>query len=286
MSDVPAGVSGPVLETVEVFSVQRAGDLVTLTVIAPQLAAQARPGQFVAVRVGGQSSAQITRLPVFVASATPGDAHAGTATLVVDPRGPATRWLAGRTSGDRLNLLGPLGSGFPVPAGTAPAVLVGHGYGGGPLAWLAQELVGRGCPVEVVLGAPTATGLYGEQAAKRLVDRVTVLTDDGSAGRAGSAADALADAIVRLDAQVVYACGPPALLRRVGDLAGQHAIRAQVALEAPMACGTGVCLSCLVPVRGSGGPSPRLVRACVEGPVVEADHVVWDELGAVPAGRS
>jgi dihydroorotate dehydrogenase electron transfer subunit len=276
---VTPDANGPVLETAEVFGVHRVGDLATLILIAPEIAAHARPGQFVAVRIGDETSAEVLRRALFIAAATTGGAHAGTVTLVVAPRGPGTRWLAGRGTGDRLDLIGPLGTPFPLPSGPTPAVLVGYGYGGGPLTWLAQALTAQGAPVEVVLGARTATGLHGEQPAKRIAERVTVLTDDGTAGRAGSVTDALSDAIVRLDAQVVYACGPAAVLRRVGELAQQHAVRAQVAVEAPMACGTGVCLSCLLPVSGVGAdPATRLVRACVEGPVFESGRVRWADL--------
>ncbi|WP_375500351.1 dihydroorotate dehydrogenase electron transfer subunit [uncultured Jatrophihabitans sp.] len=270
------GGHGPVIETAEVFGAHRAGDLVSLTLIAPEIAEHARPGQFVAARVGDESSAEVLRRALFIAAATTGGAHAGTVTVVIAPRRAGSRWLAGRTAGDRLDLVGPLGTPFPLPSGPSPAVLVAHGYGGGPLSWLAQTLVAQGSPVEVVLGADTASELYGEQPAKRIAERVTVLTTDGSAGRTGPTTDAVSDAIVRLGAEVVYASGPAAVLRRVGELAQEHAIRAQVAVEAPMACGIGVCLSCLLPARvGDGGF--RLVRACVEGPVLEAGRVRWGE---------
>ncbi len=265
------------LETAEVFAAHRAGDLVTLTLIAPGIATNARPGQFVAARVGDETTAQVLRRPLFVSAATPGAAYAGTIALAVAPRGVGTRWLAGLSAGDRLDLIGPLGTPFPLPSGPSPAVLVGHGYGGGVLGWLGQTLTAQGSRVEMVLGADTATGLNGEQPAKRIAERVTVLTVDGTAGRAGQTTDALADAIVRLGAEVVYACGPTAMLRRVGELAQKHAIRAQVALEPSMACGTGVCRSCLLPVRTEGAQA-SMVRACVEGPVFEAGRVRWAEL--------
>ena len=275
-------MSTPLLETVEVFAAQHVGDLVTLTLIAPEISAGARPGQFVAARVGDDSSAEVLRRALFVVAATPGDAHAGTISLVVEARGPGSRWLAGRVPGDRLDLIGPLGTGFPLPSGPSPAVLVGYGYGGGPLAWLAHSLVAHGSPIEVVLGAASAGGLYGEHAAKRLADRVTVLSDDGTAGRAGPVTGAVADAIVRLGAEVVYACGPTDVLRKVGQLAQEHAIRAQVAIEAPMACGTGLCLSCLLPIRGTGADAAtRLLRACVDGPVFEAGRVRWRDVEAL-----
>ncbi len=72
-----------------------------------------------------------------------------------------------------------------------------------------------------------------------------------------------------------------AMLRAVGDVAQRHAIRAQVAVEEAMACGIGVCMTCVLPVRGDDGVS-RFVRSCVEGPVFDAGRVRWDDIGALP----
>ena len=131
------------------------------------------------------------------------------------------------------------------------------------------------------LGAATATRLYGEIAAKRLAGGVTVTTDDGSAGEQGLVTDALPEAIRRIGAQVVYACGPMGMLRAVGDIAAAHGIHAQVAVEEAMACGIGVCMTCVLPVRGADGRS-RFVRSCVEGPVFDAAAVRWGDVGTLP----
>lgn len=272
----------PVHERGEVFAVSRVGEYTHLTVIAPGVASAARPGQFASLAIGDETSGLLTRRAMAIAGATPGDAYAGTVEFLVAERGAGTRWLAHRRSGDTLDLIGPLGTPFPVPSGPSPAVLVGGGYGAAGLMPLAHALRAGGSPLEFVLGAASAARLYGELAAKRIAGRVTVTTGDGSAGVRGLVTDLLPDAIVRLDAQVVYACGPMPMLARVAAIAQEHAIRSQVAVEQDMACGFGVCGTCVLPVRGEDGRS-RFVRSCVDGPVFEGGRVRWSDVGRLPS---
>jgi dihydroorotate dehydrogenase electron transfer subunit len=199
----------------------------------------------------------------------------------VAEHGPGTHWLVRRTAGEALDVVGPLGNPFPLPSGPSPAVLVGGGYGSAPLIPLGQALLDNGSPVEFVLGAATAARLYGELTAKRMVGRVTVTTDDGSAGEKGLVTDVLPEVIERVGAEIVYACGPMAMLEAVGEIAGKRAIRAQVAVEESMACGIGVCMTCVLPVRGDDGKS-RFVRSCVDGPVFDARDVRWSDVGKLP----
>lgn len=271
-----------VQEQGEIFSITRAGAYTQFTVIAPGVASGFRPGHFVAVGVGGENTAMGLRRAFAIAGATPTGAFAGTIQFVVAEHGPGTRWLVQRKAGDRLDLVGPLGNPFPLPAGPAPAVLVGGGYGSAPLIALAQALIANGSPVEFVLGAATGSRLYGEMTAKRTAGRVTVTTDDGSAGEQGLVTDVLPAAIERINAEVVYACGPMPMLQAVGSVAQKHAIRAQVAVEESMACGIGVCMTCVLPVIGEDGTS-RFVRSCVEGPVFDAGRVRWNDVGHLPA---
>ncbi len=272
----------PVQEVGEIFAVQRVGAYVQFTVVAPGIAAGFQPGHFVAVAVGGENSSMLLRRAFALYGATPSGDFAGTIQFVVAEHGPGTRWLVQRRVGDVLDLVGPLGTPFPVPSGPAPAVLVGGGYGSAPLIPLAHMLLAAGSPVEMVLGASTAARLFGELVAKRAVGAVTVTTDDGSAGVQGLVTDVLSDAIARVNAEIVYACGPMAMLRAVGNVARKHAIHAQVAVEEAMACGIGVCMTCVLPVRGDDGKS-RFVRSCVEGPVFDADRVQWADIGRLPA---
>ncbi len=271
----------PVQETCEIFSVQKVGAYFQFTVVAPGIAKAAQPGQFVAVGVGGENTAMLLRRAFALYSATPGGEFAGTVQFVVAEHGAGTRWLTQRRTGDVLDIVGPLGTPFPIPSGPSPAVLVGGGYGTAPLIPLAQALLANGSTVEIVIGAASADRLFGEIVAKRLVGKVTVTTDDGSGGTRGLVTDVLPDAIARVNAEVIYACGPMPMLRAVGDVARAHSIRAQVAVEESMACGIGVCMTCVLPVRGDDGQS-RFVRSCVDGPVFDADRVRWNDVGTLP----
>jgi dihydroorotate dehydrogenase electron transfer subunit len=272
---------GPVQEAGEIFAVQRVGAYVQFTVVAPGVAAGFRPGHFVAVAVGGENTAMGLRRAFALCAATPSGAYAGTVQFVVAEHGPGTRWLTQRQAGDPLDLVGPLGTPFPIPAGPSPAVLVGGGYGAAPLLPLAQTLLEHGSTVEFLLGAATATRLYGELAARRLVGGVTISTDDGSSGTKGRVTDLLPAAIDRAGAEIVYACGPMPMLRAVTDVAVDRDIRVQVAVEESMACGIGVCMTCVLPVRGADGRS-RFVRSCVEGPVFDGRTVRWADVGRLP----
>jgi dihydroorotate dehydrogenase electron transfer subunit len=272
----------PVVESAEIFAVNRIGEYVVFTVVAPGIAQQARPGQFLTVSVGGANSAMPLRRAFAIYDFTPGTEFAGTVQFVVAARGPGTTWLVERPVGSRLDLVGPLGVGFPLPTAPVPAVLVGGGYGSAALIPLARRLVDAGSPVEFILGAATASRLFGELITRRLVGSVVVTTDDGSAGRRGFVTEALAPAIRSINAEVVYACGPMAMLKAVGEIAQAHAIPAQVAVEESMACGIGVCMTCVLPVRGNDGRA-RFVRSCVEGPVFLADRVRWGDIGTLPA---
>ncbi|HEY2272519.1 MAG TPA: dihydroorotate dehydrogenase electron transfer subunit [Jatrophihabitantaceae bacterium] len=271
-----------VQERTEIFAIQTVGEYLQFTVVAPNIARDAKPGQFVAVAVGGENTGMILRRAFALYSATPGGEFAGTIQFVVAEHGAGTRWLTQRRAGDLLDIVGPLGTPFPVPSGPSPAVLVGGGYGTAPLIPLAQTLLANGSPVEVILGASTAGRLFGELVAKRSVGAVTVTTDDGSAGEQGMVTDVLPAAIERIGAEIVYACGPMPMLRAVGEIARAHSIRAQVAVEEAMACGIGVCMTCVLPVRGDDGKT-RFVRSCVDGPVFDADRVRWADVGSLPA---
>ncbi|MBV9594092.1 MAG: dihydroorotate dehydrogenase electron transfer subunit [Actinobacteria bacterium] len=274
-------MSGPVQETAEIFSVQSVGEYKQFTLVAPGIAASARPGQFVAVSVGGERTSMLLRRSFALYDMTPGGEFAGTIQFVVAENGPGTQWLVRQPTGARLDVVGPLGTPFRRPNDPVPAVLVGGGYGTAPLIPLARELVAGGSAVEVVIGASTAARLFGELVARRTVGHVTVTTDDGTAGQRGLVTDPLPELIKKIDAQVVYACGPMGMLRAVGEVAREHAIPAQVAVEESMACGIGVCMTCVLPVRGDDGRS-RFVRSCVDGPVFLADRVRWSDVGRLP----
>lgn len=265
----------------ELIATRRVGAYHHLTFVAPAVAELARPGQFVALAVGGDTSANLLRRCFSIHRASsihqenPNAGPGGTVDIVVAARGPGTVWLTGLCPDDEVSIIGPLGRPFPLPNEPVATVLVGGGYGSAPLFWLASALRERGCRVEMVLGAATKDRLFGVVEASSVADRVTVTTDDGSMGLKGWVSDVLPDVVRRSRAAVVYGCGPMAMLKAVTDVAIAEGALAYVAVEESMACGVGVCMTCVMPVVGDDGLT-RMVRSCVEGPIFGGDRVRWD----------
>jgi dihydroorotate dehydrogenase electron transfer subunit len=256
----------------ELVATRRVGAYQQMTFVAGSVAELARPGQFVALAVGGDTSATLLRRCFSIHEVS---ASGGTVDLVVAAHGPGTRWLTELRTGDTVDVVGPLGRPFPLPTEPAPCVLVGGGYGSAPLFWLAAELRARGCRVEMVLGAATEDRLFGVAEAHRAADGVTITTDDGSLGTRGWVSDVLPDVLRGTGASLVYGCGPMAMLHSITRVAEAEGARAHVAVEESMACGVGVCMTCVMPVVGDDGQT-RMVRSCVEGPIFRGDRVRWD----------
>ena len=271
----------PVQVTGEVVTVKRIGAYTAMTVTAPGIPEQTRPGHFLGVQVGGPESSMLLRRAFALYDVQPSGVYGGTVQFVFAVHGKGTAWLAERRPQDRLDVVGPLGKPFRLPTHPVNAVLVGGGYGSAPLLPLARVLRERGCRVSFVLGAGGVDRLFGHLDAKRMADTMAVTTDDGSVGERGRVSDVLPGVLARADADVVYACGPMGMLRAVADLAAARGIPSQVAVEESMACGIGVCMTCVLPVVGDDGRT-RMVRSCVEGPVFLGDRVRWDAVGTVP----
>jgi dihydroorotate dehydrogenase electron transfer subunit len=276
----------PVQVRGEVLSVKQVGAYTEMAVVAAGMAERTRPGQFVAVAVGGEDTSMLLRRAFSVYQVSRRGVYGGTVEFVFAVTGRGTAWLAGRRPHDPIDVVGPLGRPFALPRSPANCVLVGGGYGSAPLFMLSDALRGRGCRVDAVLGAASADRLFGALDAKRMAASVVFTTEDGSMGEQGLVSDVLRDVIARTHADTVYACGPMGMLaavsRTAADAYDGAGIPCQVAVEEAMACGTGVCMTCVLPVRGTDGET-RMVRSCVEGPVFRADRIRWDALGAVPA---
>lgn len=271
----------PVQVRGEVFSVKQIGSYHSMTVVASGIAGQARPGQFVSVAVGGEASPMLCRRAFSIYQVRERGVYGGTVEFVFSVAGHGTAWLARCRQHDPIDLVGPAGRPFRLPRGPANALLVGGGYGSAPLFSLAEALRARGCRVDFVLGAATADRLFGALDAKRMAASVVFTTDDGSYGVTGRVSDVLAEQIERTRADVVYACGPMPMLEAVTSVATEMGLPVQVAVEESMACGIGVCMTCVLPVVGADGAT-RMVRSCVEGPVFHGDRVRWRDLGTVP----
>jgi dihydroorotate dehydrogenase electron transfer subunit len=269
----PAQVAGPVL------TVRRVDAYHAMTVVAPRIARAFRPGQFVAVAVGGPDSAMLMRRAFSIHDVRPD--HGGTVEFVFAARGPGTRWLARRRARDVVDIAGPLGRPFPQPREPVSCLLVGGGYGSAPLFPLAGRLLARGCRVDFLLGAASADRVLGAQAARRAGHTATITTEDGSLGLRGVVTDALARVVHEARTEVIYACGPMPMLRAVTGFAGRYEIPVFASVEEAMACGIGVCMTCVLPVIGDDGVT-RMTRACVDGPVFRGQAVRWDDVGTIP----
>ncbi|HEX2804925.1 MAG TPA: dihydroorotate dehydrogenase electron transfer subunit [Kineosporiaceae bacterium] len=285
----------PVQERVVVIDNRPAGAYRQLVLRAPGSAARALPGQFAAIAVGDEPTATLLRRAFSLHHATADSADGPTLEIVVAAHGPGSSWITRRRPGDELDVVAPLGRPFPLPAPSAAAVLVGGGYGSAPMAWWARLLRAHGSAVTAVIGAGDADRLFGVQGLQALADRVLVTTDDGSAGTRGRVTDVLPDLLGDLltdqqggpgdQATEIYACGPMEMLRAVTQVAALHGARAWCTVEESMACGVGICMTCVLPVRGDDGLT-RMTRTCVEGPTFDGAAVRWDAVRTGPGGGS
>ena len=275
--------NGAIQVTGEVLGLRRSGEYHVLTLTAPGIAELTRPGHFVALAVGGAESSMLLRRAFSIYSVQSRGVYGGTLEIVFATHGKGTEWLAKLHRHDQVDIVGPLGRPFALPKEPVSCVLVAGGYGSAPMFSLADALRARGCRVDVVLGASTEGKLFGVLDAKRIAATLTITTDDGSLGEKGRVTDVLGSVMDRTNAEVVYACGPMAMLSSVAAVAAERGAYSQCAVEEAMACGIGVCMTCVLPVIGDDGVT-RMLRSCVDGPVFRGDRVRWDEVGTIPEG--
>ncbi len=235
-----------------------------LTVHAPSIAEAVEPGQFVNVAIEGR----LLRRPFSVYAA---DAARGTIAIAFDDIGPGTHWLATRAPGDVLDVVGPLGSGFGTADG--PALLIGGGYGSAALAFLALELRAAGHSPHAIIGARTADRLFLDAGLRDACASIAITTDDGSRGVRGLVTDVMPDVVTQHGVRTVFACGPNPMLSAVGRAAAAAGVPSRLAVEEFMACGLGVCWTCVLPVRTNG--AVKHLRACTEGPVFLGEALAW-----------
>ncbi len=267
---------GPARVVAEVVTRRRSGPYVTLVLAAPDLASRCTPGQFLEVAV--EAPGTLLRRPLSVARAESGAGGVGTVELVVGPDGPGSAWLADVEVGRKLDVVGPLGRPFPLPQRPASCLLVGGGYGAAPLHYLTEVLVPLGHRVDLIVGASSESTLLHSLEAKRIAHSVQVTTDDGSAGIHGRVTDAMPDAVARGRSDVIYACGPNAMLAAVSAVGERLGVPVRVALEERMACGLGICFTCVIPVRDREG-EVQMRRSCIDGPVMDGARVDWRAMG-------
>lgn len=228
-----------------------------------EIAKQAVPGQFVSVY--SKDDSRMLPRPISICQA---DAATGRLRLVYRVVGEGTAEFSGLKAGDQLELLGPLGNGFPLK-GKKP-LLMGGGIGVPPMVQLGQALKAGGCEeVQTVAGYRDELFLTDELAAS---GSFYIATEDGSAGTKGNVMDAVREQ--RLDADVIYACGPKPMLRAIKAYAEEAGIECYLSMEERMACGIGACLACVCQSKETDSHSQvHNKRVCKDGPIFLSTEV-------------
>jgi dihydroorotate dehydrogenase electron transfer subunit len=234
----------------------------------------ARPGQFVMIRTS-DGSAPLLRRPFSIHRCRQRSDSTAAVEILYRVVGEGTRRMAACKPGRRLAVLGPLGRGYSdPPAGKGPLYLAAGGIGVAPLVFLADRLIDASVPrtdIRVFLGGRTAEELLCRDRFEALGLSVALTTDDGSDGDQCLVTQPLEEEIRRNRPAMVYACGPPGMLRCIVGFVEAYGIRCQISIETFMACGMGACLACAVADRKN---PDRYRHACLHGPVFDAREVV------------
>ncbi len=235
-----------------------------------EIVMQARPGQFVMIRLSPNTDPLLRR--PFSICGTRGDDLFLILYRVV---GKGTAIMSNATKGEKLSVVGPLGKGFELPEPKRKSLFVAGGIGIAPLVFLGQAakndvlfMAGYGSAKEIV---PV------EQIGLSLKD-ISISTDDGTAGHSGFVTELLTSHLAgpAEDHAEIFTCGPLPMLKRVAALATERDIPCQVSLEANMACGLGACQGCAV--KASKDSNKTYVHVCLEGPVFDIHSLDWESL--------
>jgi len=249
------------------------GGFHVVAVSAGAAAAQTKPGQFASVAVGGAGTAMLLRRQLWIADTSAGGRHGGALDVVVDGNEPGGAWLIGQAEGTTVDVMAPLGRPFLLPRDPTVCLLVGFGAANGALSQLAQQLMDRGNRIHALL--PSDGSAFGTLTARRLASQSAEFTENNRAEHIATA--------IRDGCQVVYSAGTPPQVREVATdiVATGAAVPHQTALHLGLVCAVGTCTTCAIPVHGRDGIT-RMVRACADGPVFNAELIRWADLGTVP----
>lgn len=239
-----------------------------LALEAPEIVAAAVPGQFVHVKVPALEMSALRRpFSIF-------NAENGKLELLYKTVGRGTAALNGAKVGETLEVMGPLGHGFPTTCASTP-LLVGGGFGVAPLYFLARLLIAGGAPMpKLFVGGRTKSDLLALDRFKKLGVEIHPATNDGSAGVQGLVTDPLDDEMIALKEAgkgfELFACGPDPMLKAVALRATGAKVPGWISMDRHMICGVGACYACIQKtVRGNS-------RCCIEGPIFRAEDLIWE----------
>ncbi len=252
------------LEVAEIIeNRQVTAELWDIRLQAPQIAREARPGQFLHVRLSAGVD-PLLRRPMSISRIGQDSVE-----LLVRPGGRGSRMMVEKAVGERLDCIGPLGNGFTIHSSSRNLLMLGGGSGVGPLVGLADQAVAQGLSVVVLFGFRSADRVYPASLLPEEVE-YGVATDDGSAGHHGLVTDLVGEYLGWADA--VYACGPRPMFLSLLEISRRVNLQksVQVSMEEHMACGVGACFGCVVETRRG-----EMKSVCEDGPVFEMRDLVW-----------
>jgi dihydroorotate dehydrogenase electron transfer subunit len=263
---------------------QIARDTFLLRLEAPALARAILPGQFVMLRLPGGTDPLLGRPFALYDTVLDASGEPFAVDIVYLVVGKLTRLLATLRSGNTLAVWGPLGNGFPDLDGVDHVALIAGGIGQTPFLAHVRDLLGTrgfgGRParrqsqrVSLYYGIRTADLAAGVEDFRAAGASVHLASDDGSVGFHGFVTQLLEQHVGPEGPRHLVGCGPEPMLHALADLAQRHGLPCHVSLETPMACGVGICFSCVATIRTGDGWDYR--RVCVEGPVFDAAKVMW-----------
>jgi dihydroorotate dehydrogenase electron transfer subunit len=230
---------------------------------APEIAAMAKPGQFVSINCGQNF---VLRRPLSIHCVEPNQISIYFAVL-----GEGTRWLSHRRAGETLDLLGPLGNGFSIETTSKKLLLAAGGMGIAPLAFLTQQALSDGKSVKMILGARKKERLFPKDFLPKGIE-LFIITEDGTEGDKGKISDILPKYVDWADQ--IFACGPLAMYKSISRQTKNWTKRkpVQVSLEVRMGCSIGACFSCSIKTKNG------MKRVCSDGPVFNLDDVILEEV--------
>ena len=247
-----------------------------------EIATACRPGQFVMISVADAIDPLLRRPMAIYRILRDDDGAPRGFTMVIEVVGRGTALLEQMVGGERLWALGPVGVPFALPEAGGESgehLLVMGGVGCAPFPFVADELLSRGHTVRAFVGARTAGALLCVEEFEELSIPVAISTDDGTAGHHGFVTEPLQEYLDGAEGSraQLYACGPTPMMRAVHDIAVGKDLPLQVSFEAPMACGIGICLSCVVRLRDDDETDGawHYARCCREGPVFDSRRLLW-----------
>lgn len=247
-------------ETAVIYSQEKLAQDIYSMWISTKAAKEAKPGQFIAVY--SKDGSRLLPRPISICEA---DEEEERLRIVYRVAGEGTKEFSSYESGDRIEIMGPLGNGFPKEGKNV--FLIGGGIGIPPMLELAKQL---DCKKQIILGYKESPLFLSDEF--EAYGEVFVATEDGSSGSKGTVLDAIREHA--LTADVMYACGPTPMLKALKAYAKEQGICCYISLEEKMACGIGACLACVCKTKKVDAHSNvQNKRICKDGPVFLAQEV-------------